>query len=66
MKNQIIIALAFLMSILSFAQKKELRAVEKAIKNTWHVSFIQALFSMLSEELPLKFHKGAAQKHYSG
>ena len=31
MKNQVVIALAFLMSTVSFAQKKELKAVEKAI-----------------------------------
>lgn len=33
MKNQVVIALAFLMSTVSFAQKKELKAVEKAIKS---------------------------------
>jgi len=33
MKNQVVIALVFLMSIISFAQKKELKAVEKAIKS---------------------------------
>ncbi|MFH4965647.1 tetratricopeptide repeat protein [Gaetbulibacter sp. M235] len=33
MKNQVIIAFAFLISTFSFAQKKELKAVEKAIKS---------------------------------
>jgi len=33
MKNRVIIALAFLISTLTFAQKKELKAVEKAIKS---------------------------------
>jgi tetratricopeptide (TPR) repeat protein len=33
MKNQVIIALAFLISTVTFAQKKELKAVQKAIKS---------------------------------
>jgi len=33
MKNQVIIALALLISTVTFAQKKELKAVQKAIKS---------------------------------
>lgn len=51
MKNQIIIALAFLISTFSFAQKKELRAVEKSIKNN-NYSEAKATLKQLEPMLP--------------
>ena len=52
MKNPILVALAILVSTVSFAQKKELRTAEKAIKNNNYAEAKSALNqaeSMMSE-----------------
>ena len=51
MKNRVIIALAFLISTLTFAQKKELKAVEKAIKSNNYAE-AKASLSQLESMLP--------------
>ena len=51
MKKQVIIALAVLLSTFSVAQKKELRAVEKAIKDN-NYSEAKASLSQVESMLP--------------
>ena len=68
MKKQLIIALAFSISAFSFAQKKELKTVEKAIKNNnfaeakTAVAQAEALLSAMDEKTKAKFYylKGQA------
>ena len=59
MKKQLIIALAFSISAFSFAQKKELKSAEKAIKSNNFaeakaaLSQAEALMSAISGSVPL-------------
>lgn len=68
MKKQIIIALTFFMSILSFAQKKELKVAEKAIKDKnfaeakTALSQVEPMLSSLDDKTKNKYYylKGVA------
>lgn len=71
MKNQIIIALTILMSTISFAQKKELKAIEKAIKNSNYseakveLSKLQPMLSTIDGKLSSQFYFLKAQALYA-
>ena len=68
MRNQIILALAFSISAFSFAQKKELKTAEKAIKNNNYaeakaaINQAEGLISAMDEKSKAKFYylKGQA------
>ena len=71
MKKQLIIALAFSISAFSFAQKKELKTLEKAIKNN---NFVEAkaavapaegLISAMDEKTKAKFYYLKGQALYA-
>ncbi|WP_166961486.1 tetratricopeptide repeat protein [Yeosuana marina] len=63
MKNQVIIALAFLISTFSFGQKKELRAVEKSIKSNNYAE-AKASLSQLESMLPTMEDKYKSEYYY--
>lgn len=63
MKNQIIIALAFLISMASFAQKKELRAVERAIKDN-NYSEAKASLTQVEAMLPTMDDKYKSEYYF--
>lgn len=71
MKKQIIIALAFSISAFSFAQKKELKAAEKAIKNANFSEAKQALkqvepmLSSLDDKLKSQYYYLIAQSLFA-
>lgn len=71
MKKQIIIALALSISTLSFAQKKELKAVEKAIKDAnfseakQALKLVEPMLSSLDEKLKSKYYLLAAEALYA-
>lgn len=71
MKKQIIIALALSISALSFAQKKELKAVEKAIKDAnfseakQALKLVEPMLSSLDEKLKSKYYLLAAEALYA-
>ena len=62
MKKQIIVALAFSISALSFAQKKELKTAEKAIKNEKFseakqaLKLVEPMMASLDEKLKSKYY----------
>ena len=72
MKNQMIIALAFSMGIFSFAQKKELKTAEKAIKGTNYaeakaaLSQAEAMMSAMDEKSKAKYYFLLGQALYAG
>lgn len=72
MKKQIIIALAFSISAFSFAQKKELKTVEKAIKSEKFaeakaaLTQAESLMSAMDDNLKDKFYYLKAQALYAG
>ncbi|MGC1206286.1 MAG: tetratricopeptide repeat protein [Flavobacteriaceae bacterium] len=72
MKKQIIVALAFSISAFSFAQKKELKTVEKAIKSENYAEAKSALkqaetlMSAMDDELKDKYYYLSAQALYAG
>ena len=72
MKKQLIIALAFSISAFSFAQKKELRTAEKAIKGTNYAEAIaalkeaQSLMSAMDENQKSEYYYLNAQALYAG
>ncbi|WMI65264.1 tetratricopeptide repeat protein [Aestuariibaculum sp. YM273] len=71
MKKQIIVALAFSVSALSFAQKKELRAAEKAIKGTNYAEAKSALkqveaYMPLEDKYKADYYYLYAQTLYAG
>ncbi|WP_298238184.1 tetratricopeptide repeat protein [uncultured Algibacter sp.] len=71
MKKQIIIALAFSISAFSFAQKKELKSAEKAIKNNNYAEAVAALnqaetlMSTMDDKLKAKFYYLKGQALYA-
>lgn len=72
MKKQIIIALAFSISAFSFAQKKELKAVEKAIKGNNYAEAksalkqAESLMSAMDEKTKAQYYYLNAQALYAG
>ncbi|WP_027137431.1 tetratricopeptide repeat protein [Gaetbulibacter saemankumensis] len=72
MKKQIIVALALSVSAFSFAQKKELKAVEKAIKSANYAEAkaalkqAEALISAMDDKLKEKYYFLEAQTLYAG
>lgn len=72
MKKQIIIALAISMSAFSFAQKKELRAVEKAIKGNNYAEAksalkqAESLMSAMDDKTKAQYYYLNAQALYAG
>ncbi len=72
MKKQIIIALMLSISAFSFAQKKELRTVEKAIKSENYAEAksalkqVEALMSAMDDEQKDEYHYLKAQAMYAG
>ncbi|MFD1615144.1 tetratricopeptide repeat protein [Gelatiniphilus marinus] len=72
MKKQLIIALAFSISAFSFAQKKELRAAEKAIKGTNFaeakaaLNQAKALMASMDEKNKAKYYYLLGQALYAG
>lgn len=71
MKKQLIIALAFSISAFSFAQKKELKAVEKAIKNNnfaeakTAITQAEGLMSAMDDKSKSKFYYLKGQALYA-
>ncbi|MFV9550777.1 tetratricopeptide repeat protein [Algibacter sp. PT7-4] len=71
MKKQLIIALAFSISAFSFAQKKELKAIEKAIKNNNFaeaksgINQAEGLLSAMDEKSKAKFYFLKAKALYA-
>ena len=71
MKKQLIIALAFSISAFSFAQKKELKTVEKAIKSNNFaeakagINQAEGLLSVMDEKSKAKFYYLKAQALYA-
>lgn len=71
MKKQLIIALAFSISAFSFAQKKELKTVEKAIKNNNFaeakaaINQAEGLMSAMDDKSKAKFYYLKAQALYA-
>ena len=71
MKNRVIIALAFLISTLTFAQKKELKAVEKAIKSNNYaeaktgLSQVESMLSGLDSKTKSQYYFLKAQSFYA-
>lgn len=72
MKKQVIIALAISVSAFSFAQKKELRAVEKAIKGSNYAEAkaalqqVEPLMSQMDEKETAQYHYLKAMTLYAG
>lgn len=72
MKKQIIVALAFSISAFSFAQKKELKTAEKAIKSNNYaeakaaLNQAEALMSAMDEKSKAKFYFLKGQALYAG
>ena len=71
MKNRVIIALAFLISTLTFAQKKELKAVEKAIKSNNYseaktgLSQVESMLSGVDSKTKSQYYFLKAQSFYA-
>jgi tetratricopeptide (TPR) repeat protein len=71
MKNQFVIALAFLISTFTFAQKKELKAVEKAIKSNNYseakagLTQVEPMLSGLDEKTKSQYYLLNAQALYA-
>jgi tetratricopeptide (TPR) repeat protein len=71
MKNRVIIALAFLISTLTFAQKKELKAVEKALKSNnyseakTNLSQVESMLSGLDSKTKSQYYFLKAQSFYA-
>tara|TARA_R110000868_G_scaffold358814_3_gene620539 strand:- start:4810 stop:6063 length:1254 start_codon:yes stop_codon:yes gene_type:complete len=71
MKNQIVIALAFLISAFSLAQKKELRTVEKAIKSNNYseakatLSQVESMLPSMDDKLKSEFYFLRGQAFYA-
>ncbi len=71
MKNRVIIALAFLISTLTFAQKKELKAVEKAIKSNNYseakagLNQVESMLSGLDSKTKSQYYLLKAQSFYA-
>ena len=71
MKNRVIIALAFLISTLTFAQKKELKAVEKAIKSNNYseakagLNQVEGMLSGLDAKTKSQYYFLKAQSFYA-
>ena len=71
MRNQIILALAFSISAFSFAQKKELKTAEKAIKNNNYaeakaaINQAEGLISAMDEKSKAKFYYLKGQALYA-
>ncbi|OEJ98435.1 hypothetical protein A8C32_04265 [Flavivirga aquatica] len=71
MKKQIIIALALSMSAFSFAQKKELKAVEKALKNSNYgaakegIKLVDQMLESLDEKTKSKYYYLKAEALYA-
>lgn len=72
MKKQIILALAFSISAFSFAQKKELKTVEKAIKSENYAEAksalkqAESLMSAMDDKLKDKYYYLSAQAFFAG
>ncbi|WP_298537330.1 tetratricopeptide repeat protein [uncultured Algibacter sp.] len=71
MKKQLVIALAFSISAFSFAQKKELKTAEKAIKSSNYaeaktaISSAESMLSAMDEKTKAKFYYLKAQALYA-
>ena len=71
MKKQVIIALALFVSVFTFAQKKEVRALEKAIKNDNYAEAktlatqLEAQVSAMDDKLKTSYYLSAAKAFYA-
>tara|TARA_R110002012_G_scaffold81945_1_gene207316 strand:+ start:38386 stop:39630 length:1245 start_codon:yes stop_codon:yes gene_type:complete len=71
MKNPILVALAILVSTVSFAQKKELRTAEKAIKNSNYaeaksaLSQAESMMSAMDDKQKSQYHLLVAEALYA-
>ncbi|MBQ0767883.1 MAG: tetratricopeptide repeat protein [Bizionia sp.] len=71
MKKQFIFALAVMVSISTFAQKKELRTLEKAVKNNNYaeaksaVSQLEPMVGSMDDKLKSKYYFNKAQAFYA-
>jgi len=71
MKKQVVLALALMISAFSFAQKKELKAVEKAIKSSNFadakaaISTAESLMSAMDDKTKAKFYFLKGQAFYA-
>jgi len=71
MKKQFIFALAVMVSISTFAQKKELRTLEKAVKNNNYaeaksaVSQLEPMVGSMDDKLKSKYYFNKAQAYYA-
>ncbi len=71
MKNSILVALAILVSTVSFAQKKELRTAEKAIKNSNYaeaktaLNQAESMMSAMDEKQKAQYHFLVAEALYA-
>jgi tetratricopeptide (TPR) repeat protein len=71
MKNQLVIALALLISTFSFAQKKELKAVEKALKSSNYseakagLTQVESMLSELDDKTKSQYYFFNAQALYA-
>lgn len=71
MKKQFIFALAVMVSISTFAQKKELRTLEKAVKNNNYaeaksaVSQLEPMVDSMDDKLKSKYYFNKAQAYYA-
>jgi tetratricopeptide (TPR) repeat protein len=71
MKNQLVIALALLISTFSFAQKKELKAVEKALKSSNYseakagLTQVESMLSGLDDKTKSQYYFFNAQALYA-
>ncbi len=71
MKKQLVLALVLSMSVFSFAQKKELKTAEKAIRGTKYeeaktaLKQVEPLMSSMDDKLKSKFYYLSAQAFYA-
>ena len=71
MKKQLILAIALFVTVFSFAQKKEIKALEKAVKNNNYaeaktlVTQLESMVSAMDDKLKDKFYLGAAKAYFA-
>ena len=71
MKKQLILALALFVSVLSFAQKKELKTLEKAIKNNNFAEAkatatqLESMLDSMDDKMKSKFYFNRAKALYA-
>ncbi|WGD34449.1 tetratricopeptide repeat protein [Olleya sp. YS] len=71
MKKQLILAIALLVTVFSFAQKKEIKALEKAVKNNNYaeakalVGQLESMVGTMDGKLKDKYYLGAANAYFA-